>query len=67
MTAEQVSKAAIYKVQGKYKEEIVKLKDKIKETEIEERREMAALLTPEQKKKLQELVTGETTKKDDKK
>lgn len=62
LTAEQ--KAAIYKVQAKYKEEITKLKDKIKETEVEERKEMAALLTPEQKKKLQELATGESPKKD---
>jgi hypothetical protein len=65
LTAEQ--KAAIYKVQAKYKEDIAKLEEKVKEAKAEERKEMVQLLTPEQKKKLLDLATGETTKKDDKK
>ena len=52
-------KQSIYKVQAKYKEDIAKMKEKIKEIESEERAEMSKLLTPEQKKKLQELATGE--------
>ncbi len=65
LTADQ--KSAIYKVQAKYKEDIAKMKEKIKETEAEEKREMVKLLTPEQKKKLEELATGEATKPDVKK
>ena len=59
LTADQ--KSAIYKVQAKYKEDIAKLRAKIKELEVEERREMVKLLTPEQKKRLEELATGGTT------
>ena len=65
LSAEQ--KQAIYKVQAKYKDDIAKLKDKIKEVETEERQEMAKLLTPDQKKKLQELATGEKSKEEPKK
>src|SRR5580692_2832642 len=57
LTADQ--KASIHKVQIKYKEEIDKLKDKIKEMQTEEKQEMVKLLTPEQKKKLTELATGD--------
>lgn len=53
-------KSAIYKVQAKYKEEISKLQESIKEKQLEERREMVKLLTPEQKKALEQLATGET-------
>jgi hypothetical protein len=56
LTADQ--KASIHKVQIKYKEDIDKLKDKIKDLQTEEKQEMVKLLTPEQKKKLQELATG---------
>lgn len=63
----QDQKSAIYKVQAKYKEEIAKLQDTIKEKQLEERREMVKLLTPEQKKMLEQLATGETTKEEPKK
>jgi Skp family chaperone for outer membrane proteins len=53
-------KQAIYRVQAKYKEEIAKMREKIKDIEAEERREMVKLLSDEQKKKLQELATGES-------
>jgi Spy/CpxP family protein refolding chaperone len=65
LTADQ--KSAIYKVQAKYKEELKKLKEKEDELKLEERREMVKLLTPEQKKKLEDAATGETTKSDPKK
>jgi Spy/CpxP family protein refolding chaperone len=58
LTADQ--KASIHKVQIKYKEDIDKLKDKIKDMQNEEKQEMVKLLTPEQKKKLQELATGDS-------
>ncbi len=57
LTADQ--KASIHKVSVKYKEDIDKLKAKIKELETEERQEMVKLLTADQKKKLQEITTGE--------
>jgi Spy/CpxP family protein refolding chaperone len=62
LTADQ--KSAIYKVQAKYKEELKKLKEKEDELKAEERREMVKLLTPGQKKKLEEAATGETGSKD---
>ena len=58
LTADQ--KQAIYKVQAKYKDEIAKMEEKIKEKQAEQIREMVKLLTDEQKKKLQEIATGET-------
>jgi len=58
LTADQ--KASIHKVQIKYKEDIDKLKDKIKDMQNEEKQEMVKLLTPAQKKKLQELATGDS-------
>ena len=57
LTADQ--KASIHKVQLKYKEDIAKLKDQIKDLEAQEKQEMVKLLTPEQKKKLTELATGD--------
>jgi hypothetical protein len=60
-------KAAIHKVQLKYKDELKKLKEKEDELKAEERREMVKLLTPEQKKKLEEMATGEKSKDDPKK
>jgi hypothetical protein len=51
-------KAAIYKTMSKYKEEIDKLTEKVKDLRSEELREMVKLLSPEQKKKLEELSTG---------
>ena len=60
LTAEQ--KVNIYKTQAKYKEDIAKLEEKVKELKTEERREMVKFLTPEQKKKLEESVIGESSK-----
>jgi Spy/CpxP family protein refolding chaperone len=61
LTAEQ--KLNIYKTMAKYKEDIAKMEEKIKEMKLEERREMVKFLTPEQKKKLEEAATGEAPPK----
>ena len=53
-------KAAIYKIQGKFREDIAKMQAAIKEKQAEQLREMVKLLTDEQKKKLQDLATGGT-------
>lgn len=55
-------KAAIYKIQAKYRDEIKKLEDKIAETRADERREMDKVLTAEQRQKLIEAITGEKGK-----
>jgi len=60
-------KQEIYKVQAKYKEEVKKLEDKIAEVRIEERKEINKVLTPDQRKKLAEVITGETSKEEPKK
>jgi Spy/CpxP family protein refolding chaperone len=56
LTGEQ--KQQIYKISIKYKEEITKMEDKIKEMRAEERREMVKILTDDQKKKLADIATG---------
>ncbi|VTR94970.1 Uncharacterized protein OS=Planctomyces maris DSM 8797 GN=PM8797T_26255 PE=4 SV=1 [Gemmata massiliana] len=48
----------VYKVQAKYKDEITKLKAKIAELEANMLKEERAVLTPEQKKRLEELQIG---------
>jgi hypothetical protein len=48
----------IYKVQSKYSDEIAKLDAKIKEMKAAREKEERAVLTPEQKKRLEEIVTG---------
>jgi peptidoglycan hydrolase CwlO-like protein len=48
----------VYKVQNKYNEEIDKLEAKIKELKATRDRESKAILTPEQKKRLDEILTG---------
>jgi peptidoglycan hydrolase CwlO-like protein len=48
----------IYKVQNKYNDEIDKLEAKIKELKSSRDKEMKAVLTPEQKKRLDEILTG---------
>lgn len=48
----------VYKVQGKYNDEIDKLEAKIKELKGTRDKEMKALLTPEQKKRLEDIQTG---------
>ena len=48
----------IYKVQSKYNAEIKKLKDQIEELEGTRMKDMRAVLTPEQRKKLDLIVLG---------
>ncbi len=48
----------VYKVQGKYNEEIAKLDAKIKELKAAREKEEKAVLTAEQKKRLEEILTG---------
>lgn len=48
----------IYKVRNKYGDEIAKLKAKIAELETTRDKESKALLTPEQKKRLEEILIG---------
>ncbi len=48
----------IYKVQSKHNDEIDKLEAKIKELKTARDKEMKAVLTPEQKKRLDDIVTG---------
>ncbi len=48
----------VYKVQGKYNEEIDKLEAKIKELKATRDKEMKAVLTAEQKKRLEDILTG---------
>lgn len=51
-------KQDIYKIQGKYSGEIDKLEAKIKEMKGTRDKEMKAVLTADQKKKLDEILTG---------
>ena|SRR5207244_12851439 len=51
-------KQAIYKIEGKYKSEIDKLDAQIKELKGKRDKEMKAVLTEDQKKKLADIVTG---------
>jgi hypothetical protein len=51
-------KQQIYKVQGKYNEEIDKLEAKIKELKTTRDKEMRGILTADQKKRLEEILTG---------
>ena len=48
----------VYKVQGKYNEEIAKLESKIKELKAAKEKDEKAILTPEQKKRLDDILTG---------
>jgi Spy/CpxP family protein refolding chaperone len=48
----------IYKIQGKYAEEIDKLDAKIKELKSTRDKEMKTVLTAEQKKRLDEILLG---------
>lgn len=51
-------KQEIYKIQGKYGTEIDKLEAKIKELKGTRDKEMKAVLTAEQKKRLDDILTG---------
>ncbi|MBN9519673.1 hypothetical protein J0H58_14320 [bacterium] len=51
-------KQDVYTVQGKYNAEIDKLDAKIRELKAARDKEMKAVLTPEQKKRLEEILLG---------
>jgi Spy/CpxP family protein refolding chaperone len=51
-------KQEIYTIQGKYNAEIDKLEAKIRELKGARDKEMKAVLTPEQKKRLEEILLG---------
>ena len=51
-------KQSIYKVQGKYNDEIDKLEAKIKDLKTTRDKEARAVLTPDQRKKLEEILLG---------
>jgi len=68
LTDEQKQK--VYKVQAEYKDKIADLDKQIKELKDKEKSEMAKVLSDEQKKRLNEILTGKVPgddKKDDKK
>jgi Spy/CpxP family protein refolding chaperone len=48
----------VYRVQNKYNEEIDKHEAKIKELKAQRDKEMKEVLTPDQKKRLDEILTG---------
>jgi hypothetical protein len=54
----------IYKIQNKYNEEIGRLDAKIKELKATRDKEERAILTPEQKKRLEDIQTGKDKEKD---
>lgn len=51
-------KQDVYTIQGKYNTEIDKLDAKIRELKAARDKEMKAVLTPEQKKRLEEILLG---------
>jgi Spy/CpxP family protein refolding chaperone len=51
-------KQDVYTIQGKYNTEIDKLDAKIKELKAARDRDVKAVLTPEQKKRLEEILLG---------
>jgi hypothetical protein len=53
-------KQSIYKIQGKYGEELDKLDAKIRELKAARDKEMRALLTAEQKKRYEELLLSKS-------
>ena len=48
----------VYKIQGKYNEDIAKLESKIKELKAAREKDEKAVLTADQKKRLDEILTG---------
>lgn len=56
LTEDQVKE--IYKIQGKYEPDIEKMTAKIKELKATRDKEMREVLTPDQKKKLEEILIG---------
>ena len=53
----------VYKIQGKYNGDIDKLEAQIKELKAQRDKEMKAVLTPEQKKRLEEILIGKDKEK----
>jgi len=51
-------KQTVYKIQAKYAAEIDKLEAKIKEIKASRDKEMKAVLTPEQRKRLEDILLG---------
>ncbi len=51
-------KQSVYRIQGKYNEEIDKLEAKIKELKATRDKEMKTVLTAEQKKRLEDILLG---------
>ena len=51
-------KQEIYKIQGKYHRELDKLEAQVKELKSHRDREIKSVLTPEQKKRLEDIVIG---------
>jgi len=56
LTEDQVQ--TVYKIQNKYNDEIDKLEAKIKELKTTKDKELKAVLTADQKKKLEEILVG---------
>jgi hypothetical protein len=56
LTEDQVQN--IYKIQGKYNDEIEKLEAKIKDLKATKEKEMKGVLSADQKKKLEEILIG---------
>jgi hypothetical protein len=54
----------VYAIEAKYKSQISDLEDKIADLKAAEHKELAAVLTAEQKKHLDEILTGEPAKPD---
>jgi hypothetical protein len=60
-------KQTAYKIKGKYEEEIEKLKAKQHDLEVTMEKELRAILTADQKKRLEEEVLKKSTDKEEKK
>ena len=56
VTSDQVQK--IYKVQNKYDDDVEKLQAKIDAMKADRTKDMKAVLTAEQKKRLEDILTG---------
>lgn len=55
---EDKQKQEIYKIQGKYNDKIDKLEAEIKELKASRDKDMKGVLTPDQKKRLDDILTG---------
>src|SRR5687768_8505319 len=64
LNKEQIEK--IYRIQSEHRAQIDKLEGEIKKLKAQERTKAEALLTPAQKQRLKELLSGETAPEKDK-